>query len=293
MLLAVTFTIGFGFYSILRLGPEFHMISLRNKDYVFSIEEVLKHPFSPFVSNLKISTSYLWYFLTPPIFTAVLLGLFHGNRNNFRQVVFLAIIAGTPLIIQSSIAKVLTARYILYITPYLLILAAFGLNHIKSHIRKIVMPLTFVWPVLLIAFLILKPETLNLPRSEKSGYFELWTAGYGIKEASEHLKREALSGKTILVGTEGYFGTLPNGLEMYLNKYRNVRIVGIGLYPDRVPDPLVNSIKDNDVYLLINDSRLKMKEPEKLGLKLIASYPKVTQPSEITEHLLFFRFEGK
>jgi len=82
-----------------------------------------------------------------------------------------------------------------------------------------------------------------------------------------------------VVGTEGYFGTLPDGLQIYLNDLTDIKIIGIGLYPKDVPIELTNSVKyGTKTYLLINDQRmgeLSIKNPK---LKLIASYPKAIRP---------------
>ena len=45
-------TLAFIIYNILRLGPQFRMIALRNQDYVWSISEILKHPLDPLKPHL-------------------------------------------------------------------------------------------------------------------------------------------------------------------------------------------------------------------------------------------------
>ncbi len=295
VLLVPIYLIAFGIYGILRLGPEFHMIALRNRDYVFSLGEVLSHPLNPLVSNLRISWSYLTYFLTLPIVFLSVLSLFIVKG---KKPYHIFILAALPVLAQGLIAKVLTARYLLYITPWLIILAAVSLYKFSSNIslfrqgKTIVLTLLIVLilPIIYIVKLTISPESLNdMPQSERTGYFEIWTAGYGLKEVGEYLRIEAKTGKNILVGTEGYFGTLPDGLQMYLNGIENVRIIGIGLYPDKVPDPLTNSLVDNDVYLVINDSRISINNPKSEGLILIASYPKAINLNGQREKLLFFK----
>lgn len=90
----------------------------------------------------------------------------------------------------------------------------------------------------------------------------------------------------ILVGTEGYFGTLPDGLQMYLEKVPNTTVIGIGLYPDKVPEELLNATNDNEVYLLINDERLAPNFNQE-NTKLIRSFPKATRPNGTRQSLLF------
>lgn len=293
-LLVISTLIGIGIYNLLRLGPEFHMISLRNKDYVHPFSEIIKHPLNPLLPNLLTALSYYWYFLTPPIFLLVLLGLIRGNRKLSMQRLFLLSLFLLPLLAQSLIAKAPTARYLLFTVPYSLILASLGIAYILEKIKTkstyyLILFLLLAWPISIILKLITDPQSLDLPRSERSGYFEMWTAGYGIQEASEYLKEQSKT-SPILVGTEGYFGTLPNGLEIYLNQVPNITILGVGLHPDRVPQPLINSLVDHEVYWLLNQSRLGL-VPVDNNLQLIASYPKATDPKGFRDHLLLFRVD--
>ncbi len=298
-LLLVIYLIAISMYNILRLGPQFHMISLRNKDYVFPLSEIVKHPLTPIIPNTSTAVSYLGYFLTPPVILLALVGVVTGLRKKATPTLYLIILFLVPFMAQNLIAKVLTARYFLYVIPFFLILSASGASFILNNKRNtrnklnlsiFVVFFLFSWPIILSFLLVTKPETQNLPQSEKSGYFELWTAGYGIREVANYLKQQPT--KPILVGTEGYFGTLPDGLQMYLNDFRHIRIIGIGLFPDHVPESLSNSLIDNDVYLVINDSRLSIKNPALVGLSLINSYPKTANSNRETEHLLFFKLNA-
>jgi hypothetical protein len=91
------------------------------------------------------------------------------------------------------------------------------------------------------------------------------------------------------VGTEGYFGTLPDGLQIYLNKYSDIIVIGIGLTFDKVPTPLLESKQaGNPTFLVANSSRYNLSNAEKQGLTLVASYPKAIQPNGVQESLLFF-----
>jgi hypothetical protein len=130
----------------------------------------------------------------------------------------------------------------------------------------------------------------NLPIHERSGYLEEWSAGQGIKEVADYIEKQYLTNhKKIVVGTEGYFGTLPDGLQIYLNKYSEIIVIGIGLTFDKVPTPLLESKQaGNPTFLVANSSRYNLSNAEKQGLTLVASYPKAIQPNGVQESLLFF-----
>src|SRR6185369_15160012 len=97
----------------------------------------------------------------------------------------------------------------------------------------------------------------------------------------------------IVVGTEGYFGTLPDGLQMYLYDRPEITVVGVGLDISQLPQSLINSQKfRNRTYLVINSDRFKG-DANKLGLKLIAGYPKATRPDGTHQTLFLFELPKK
>jgi hypothetical protein len=283
--LLATFAIAFGMYNILRLGPEFHQIALRNKDYVFSIREVLQHPRDPLIPHLKDSWQFYLYFATP-------LGLLLAIWGLWRAPFLLIAWTLVPIFAQSFIAKQFTARYLLFTVPFAILLMAHAIEHIGQKTQKHF--LTYILTGLMIAIslgldwlLINNIEYLPLPRIERSGYLEEWTAGYGIKQIAQQIQGFAKE-KSVVVGSEGFFGTPFSALELYLNKMPNVRVVGVGVAIDKVPEKLSNAVADNQVYLVFNSERFHIDNPEKVGLKLLNSYPKAIKPDGIRNYLLFF-----
>lgn len=287
----IIYLFGFTIYNILRLGPEFHMIAIRNKDYIFSLPEVFKHPFNPFSSNIKSVFGWYWTLLTPPVFILGIVGIFLVLKNKFKIGLFLLLWWLIPLLVQSAIAKVYTARYVLFTVPIFLIFSAVTMEKFwritknKAVVVGVLM-MIFLFPLHQLFLLINNPQQASLPKKEREGYLEMWTAGYGIKEAADYLKEIAKSQK-VLVGTEGYFGTLPNGLEIYMEGIPNTTVIGVGEPISQVPDQLLNGLKDSRVFLLVNDSRLKIKDDHRL--KLISKYPKAeNQETGQQENLLLF-----
>jgi len=101
-----------------------------------------------------------------------------------------------------------------------------------------------------------------------------WTSGWGIKESSDYLKQRSLV-SNVIVGTEGSFGTLPNGIQIYTNKVKQLTIIGQGLGFATVPENLLNAKNYGDeVYLIINQSRFNTVSLEQGGFKLIKSFDK-------------------
>jgi len=295
-LLLVTFLISYGMYNILRLGESFHMLALRNQDYIYSISHAISSPFDPLFPYLRRSLEWFWQ-LGPSVLIVLLLAGICINLKKFtKEIIILSLWTFLPIIVSAEFAKVFTARYITFVVPSLFILAStvfFGSKY-KNIITLIF--IFYVLQALWIDNLILTDvEKVPLPRTERSGYLEEWTAGYGIKEVSEIIRDEyqRMPEEKIVVGTEGYFGPLPDGLQAYLNDLPEITIIGVGVDISELPSQLAESLKfGNKTYLVINSSRLKT-NPKILGLELDAIYPKAFRPDGSRDTLLFFQVTDK
>lgn len=299
----VTLVIGYGLYNILRLGPNFNLITSRNQDYVFPLSHAWTNFKDPFIFHIKEIFSDWFIRMGPwPILILAILGILVTSRKYVREKFVLIAWFFLPILIQSEYAKVFTVRYILFTLPPVFILATLGVLNKKFKPLFVVLFVLFVSTSLYFNYrLITKPEVANLPSSERSGYLEEWTSGTGIKEVADYISNEYKSDEStqIVVGTEGYFGTLPDGLQIYLNYYPKIVVIGTGLDFRDVPQSLKDSRKaGNKTYLVVNSSRFAYKgKPEDIGLKLIASYPKAVRREHLSreyikngpqESLLFF-----
>ncbi len=294
----ITAVIGLGFYNILRLGPNFSMIARRNLDYVYPLVHFITSPLDPLKPFFLQAVTWLLV-LGPGILVILwLYGWILNVRKYPKALVVLTIWFLLPIVVQAEFAKVLTARYILFSIPYLIIVAASAFTEVrKNWVRALVVIFAFLisQSVLTDWKFITKPETAKLPRSERSGYLEEWTAGQGIRQTADYLinKQTTYPTQKIVVGTEGYFGTLPDGLQIYLQRYQQITVIGVGLNFSKVPTPLLESkAAGNKTYLLINNERFKG-DATKEGLKLIAEYPKAARPDGTHQSLLFFELSGK
>ncbi len=304
-LFLVSYVIAFTMQAVMRLGPNYNLIASRNQDYVFPLSHILKNPLDPFIPYFD--RIFEWLRIMGPS-TLIILGIvaaFLNIRKNFKEALVLVSWIIIPIVIESEFAKVITARYVLFAIPLFCVLASSSFLFNAKAI-KICVFLTFAIFIIqasIFDFLLLTNVNASpLPRSERSGYLEEWTSGTGIKEISEYLKIQAKdlpAGRKVVVGTEGYFGTLPDGLQMYMAQTPNTVVIGVGLSINDVPDSLRQAQAYGDkTYLVLNDSRLTYKgDPKDLGLKLIASYEKARRPDFIkeywqhgpVEHLLFFQ----
>ena len=121
-----------------------------------------------------------------------------------------------------------------------------------------------------------------LPREERKGYLEDWTAGYGLKEIAQFLDAQSQK-EDLVVGTEGAFGTLPDGLQIYLDKNRKVTVIGGG---NQVSDQIKNTAFDHPTFFVANRSRYSSFEG---NLELIREYPKAVGPLNPPDSILLFQ----
>ena len=303
----ITYLIAYGMYNIMRLGENFQLISSRNQDYVFPISHLWTNPLDPFKFNFNNVYDWLWKLGPSVLVVFILLALLAQIKKagNFKiakfkrpspEVALIFIWSIVPILISSIYAKVFTSRYILFSLPTIYIFASLVFVDIYSRERLFNKVLIFgliiytLQSLLLNYYLLTDPEKASLPRDARSGFLEEWTAGTGIREISDFVREEYQKNPDvkIVIGTEGYFGTLPDGLQLYLNDLPEIIVIGTGLDFKEVPIQLIESKESgNKTYFVVNSSRLKA-SPCALGLKLIAAYPKAVKPDKSRETLYLF-----
>lgn len=297
-LLFVSLAIGCAMYNILRLGTNFHLLSSRNYDYVYPLSHVLRSFTNPLFAHLNGSLNYLWLLAPGSLVVLAVLGAVLSIRKRYKETILISLWIILPLFAICEYGKVFTARYMVFVLPFFAVLAASGFLLKNSLLKKglLFLLIIFLLQSLNINRLLLTdPESARLPRSERSGYLEEWTTGTGIKEIAQLVREEYFKepDKKIVVGTEGYFGTLPDGLQIYLNDLPQITVIGIGLGVDRVPKPLYESrLAGNKTYLVINNTRF-LGNAERLGLDTLAAYPKAVKPDGARETLLFYQLSER
>jgi 4-amino-4-deoxy-L-arabinose transferase-like glycosyltransferase len=269
-------------YGILKLGPGFQQLTSRSSDYTFSPLDLIHRPLDPFLPHLGDMADWFPKLLTWPILVAIFIGIFFViiKRNRFGVAVLIWTLV--PMLLQMFLLKTFTARYLLFSIPPLLVLGGYGVSRAVDLLngwsvlrvlkeRKQLVFLAIV-PLLVGAslhfdyLLITKPELAPLPIEERRGYLEDWTAGYNFKEIANFLLDKQKEGP-VLVGTEGYFGTLPDGLQIYLDK-SSIPVVGSS---STVSANLREAAEKNQTYFVGNRNRL----PEHIDdVKLINVYLK-------------------
>ncbi len=263
----VAIFIALAMYNALRLGPNFHLLSSRNADYVFSPLELVGRPLDPFIPHLQDISDWFPKLLTWPIIGFMVYGLWVSVKTKNKLGWVILLWALMPLLLNMAFLRTFTARYLLSSMPLFLIFAGYGMGKISNRILILVLAIPLILLPLKFDYeLLTNPPPGSLPQEGRRGYFEQWTAGYGFKEIARFLIEQKVKGP-VVVGTEGFFGTLPDGLYIYLDK------AGIAVVPSTatISAELRKAALDHKTYFVGNRSNL-----ENIGgVMLIKEFPKV------------------
>ncbi len=276
--------ISLGIYNLQRLSAAFHMINIRSADYLRTSKEIFSNWFEYFPGTIKVYLSWLISYLSLPVIIFLVIISPLAIKQKSKKIGVLALLIIIPTLVQASIGKIIYPRYLLPIIPFILIILAWGIKKLKRFGLAVLLIILFFW-IRFDYLLLTKPATASLPNWEKSQYFYDWSAGVGLKEITEYLNKLS-SDQSALVATEGGFGTLPDGLQIYFNNSKNIRIQGIGFPKPPITEAMEVALSEGrQVYLVFNKDRLG--EVDSSRLELIQKYPRLTG-----ETLLFFKVKA-
>lgn len=266
--------LGIGLFILLAASPLFPALFSRSEDYTFSLTEILKGEwrYALFSSGPTVSGWLIWY-LTP---FAVVLSIFAPVR--VRRWWFCILVFSAPLLL---LGKVLSPRYFLPTAVPLTVLAALGFEALlqkKQNVAAIGLALGAL--VLSVNFLIrvlFLPDSIPFVAVDRKQYLEDWSSGHGIAETAAFLQERARQTQaSLVVGTEGNFGSLPDGLTIEFfqkTEFAQVRIEGIGQPVREIPDWMRDAVVAGaEGYLVVNSNRLAISD-ESL-YEVVRSYPR-------------------
>ena len=277
-------------YSFLRLSPFFYIIAEKNTIFIYPFSQWIHHPFTFFFGNLMGLSGWLFTYLTP-FFTFLILASL-VSKKFIKEKVLLILYFAFPFLADALFGKVIFPRHVFFTSLYLLPLASLGLFNIIALVnkfmsqRKISTPNVFF--VLITIFFVLYPAKVSLDmifnpakaaiaNSDRDQYITQWPAGGGVRESINFFNIQAQNQK-IYVGTEGTFGLMPAGLEIYLVKNPNITTKGYWPINDQMPQDLASSASNMPTYFIFYQPcpscKISGDAPPTWPLKLISSFKK-------------------
>ncbi len=289
----ISVVLAYGYYSVLRLSPFFSIIGDKNANFVYPIKDWLMHPFTFFIGNIKGVFDWLTIYLTWPIFVLIIASFFLSLRF-LKEKLMLLVWFLIPFVAIALFGRILYPRFILFMTLFLLPLAAFSIYEIFTRVKNKYVSVVVVLAFLLISlrsdyFIIFNFPSAPIPKSDLEQYINGWPAGGGAKEIIEYLNNESKKGK-IFVASPGTFGSLPTfTTEIYLGENKNVGKQGYYPIPSEFPQELADKSKKMPVFIFFSNQTEFEESIKTWPLKLIVQYKKGIGDS----YSKLFRVESK
>ena len=263
VLLGIAFVLTAAIYNIQRLSPWMHMIADKNNDFVVSPLSMLKDNPYRIVQNFTDAQSWLWAYITPPIYLLAVVGIYLLLKAELMNFFIYSAWFWGPLMATVTTAMLFRPRYIVFAAPFAILYAAFALSKLRFSRLLLALAILSIMPIRFYYLAYTNPDNMPLVRAD-SDYVSGWAAGRGVKEISEYLVTRARSNKSdVEVYTEGTFGLLPHGLELYSDGLtKKLKITG--LYPISDIPPLAvrqNAEKNKETYFILNNTQVKSLPP--------------------------------
>ncbi|KUK79514.1 MAG: Uncharacterized protein XD95_0328, partial [Microgenomates bacterium 39_7] len=259
-------------FLLLKIHPAFSQLFTRGGDFLFSWQEILlENRWKETIPSVPNYLSYFVQYLTWPIVFFSILGIFLKQKRSVILMHLSWLSFAIPIFVMG---RVVFARYLFPVSLFITLAATISIGQLinmKNFVKYIVYALLFLAVIKSSQFILsslFSPESIPFISSDQKQYLTEWSAGYGVRETVKLI--EDLSGtQVIYVMSEGYFGTLPDGLLMYLHRQPvdNIFIQPIG-QPIRTL-PAKQSIKNAELidrFLLVGNSHRLVLNLEKASL---------------------------
>jgi hypothetical protein len=280
VLFAVVGLTGIGIFYLLKVSPLFPFLFNRAGDFSFSVHDFWQGAWQTSINNGINFARFSWYYLTVPFLLILVIGAIYGKQSNRRNVIPLLLLMSLTYALPFVVlGKIVYSRYYLPVVVFLIPAAAMGWeNLIHSRYRLVAYLLGSLFFAQAVWFSLpwyTDVSLAHLPKEDIEQYLTTWSAGFGTIEVRDYVAREALD-HPVVVATEGYFGSLPDGLVMYFDKLplppHHMDIFGIGQPINSLPLSVIDKAKTVDTYIVVNQDRLNL-DPRSCCIT-IGTYPR-------------------
>ncbi len=266
-------------FCLITIYPSYKQLFTRGGDFLIPLSDLIK---IKTITNIpKNIVEYSWfvaYYLSWPLLLLLISikWIASNQKKKYSFLLLTALLYCLPIFI---LGKTVYPRYFLPVAlPITLIISLLieniYLNHRTNKKYRAIILISLIYTTIFsFKFMITSYcDISQIPFLEidKQQYLYKWSSGIGIPETVEYLKSLSKNQK-IIVATEGYFGTLPDGLQIYFydQKKYNIIIDGIGQPIKGIRKEFIDLIKKNNDYdqvLLIANNHRMLFENEKINL---------------------------
>lgn len=244
-------------YAILRLSPWFYIISQKNDTFFYPFKDLLHMPISFWIDNLfgnlRGLLSWIIPYMTWPMLMLVCFA-FIFYKDFWKEKLLLFIYFILPFVGFALIAKVMYPRYVFFMSLPLLPIISYSFFKIYEKVKNsyafVLIVAIFISLVVYADFSILTNfSQAPIPESDLNQLVNDWPAGGGLHESVQFFTQQSQSQK-IYIGTEGTFGLLPYGLEIYLKNNPNIEIHGFWPINAIAPKEAIEASKKMPTYFI-------------------------------------------
>ncbi len=262
----------------LKVHPAFGQLFRRGSEFLFPLHEVLEGKWKETIISIPNYVHYFATYLTPAFWVLIMLGFFTKKTQQKVHLLFWAgILFCAPIALMG---RVVFPRYLFPATVFFTLSAAFAFEGVALAVRDTkkrflvkaayslgfaVLLANIVTGSMTTMFAALSnPDTIPFVSTDRQQYLTEWSSGHGILEATRLIQETAKS-KTVVVATEGSFGTLPDGILMYLHRkdVQNINVQGIGYPLHEIPESIRSrALVSDEAWLIVNSSRMTFTLPQ-------------------------------
>ncbi len=271
--------------NIQRLSKVYYLMDAKNQQFQQPWEKILRNPFELTYGNLHGFFSWIISYYSLPVFILGTVGLIYLFVKHKRDAVTLLILWFTPIFFLATFGREIFPRYILFTTPYFIIVISYLLYEVLRifvNFRVVILFLiiTILFPSIKTSYFLLQdPPKAVIPPTDYHQYISEQPSGYGLAEIFSYLNKEKSIGPITIV-TQGTFGLYHYGFLLEYWNDKNVTIVP--RWPLSVLDQeIFDRAKKEKVFIVLKEHNTI---PEQLPLQLLlqASKPGGKYPILLT-----------
>lgn len=211
-------------------NPFYQELLILNGQYTYPLYSVFFFPVAVWWSNLSSMFSWLFFYLTPPLFLLAFISIIMFFKQKKLLLVLLWLIP--PMLYEVLYAKLFTSRHTLLLTVPLFILAAYGLSKLWVKKRKAaygVLGIFLIWSLYIDSFLFTNPQLypslfFGPAKNDATQYVYSFSSGYGVLEAVNYLERLAQNNRIIVLIRDDH-GNPEDAMVAYLDYKSNIIIL--------------------------------------------------------------------
>lgn len=221
-------------------NPYYSVLMQLLQQYTYPITSVFLFPVTIWWNNLTGIVEWLFFYLTPPLFSLAVGSLIMAIKQ--KKFLFVLLWFFLPLIYEILYAKLFTSRQTLLLTVPLFILAGYGFSQLWQKQKTVAVILgvcILVWSLFDSFILLTTPQKypslfLDKAQVDADQYFYGFSSGYGVLEAINYVQQQAAADGRIIVVIRNDHGNPEDAVVAYLDYKSNVILVPMNDPPEDV-----------------------------------------------------------